>query len=68
MSGEVVDKLVLRGLDHVISFTAMDHRGTCIFYMRTYFVKLKKHPNGGRVPDPYLQPSGPDMDFVVSYS
>ncbi len=28
-------------------------------------MKLKKDPNGGKAPVPYLTPSGPDMDFKV---
>lgn len=36
-----------------------------IIHQRTYYCKLKKNPNGGRTPLPYLTPSGPDMDFYV---
>jgi ribosome production factor 2 len=72
--GDPVDSLVLSGLDHVMVFTAaeagrlvggQDARGT-IIHQRTYYMKLKKDPKGGKAPVPYLTPSGPDMDFKVS--
>ena len=73
--GDPVDSLVLSGLDHVMVFTAadtgslggggQDMRGP-IIHQRTYYMKLKKDPKGGKAPVPYLTPSGPDMDFKVS--
>ena len=36
-----------------------------IIHQRTYYMKLKKDPKGGKAPVPYLTPSGPDMDFKV---
>jgi ribosome production factor 2 len=68
--GDPVDSLVLSGLDHVMVFTAAE---TCLggqeahplVHQRTYYMKLKKDPKGGKAPVPYLTPSGPDMDFKV---
>jgi hypothetical protein len=37
-------------------------------HQRTYYMKLKKDPKGGKAPAPFLTPSGPDMDFKVSCS
>jgi len=61
--GEPIKKLALSGgLDHLINFTVgLDG----IIYMRTYYCKMKKNPNGGKTPVPFLTPSGPDMDFKV---
>jgi len=64
--GDPVDKLVASGLDHVIAFSIADSpHSKPIVHQRTYFMKLKKNPNGTRVPLPYLEPCGPDMDFEV---
>lgn len=74
--GDPVDKLIVSGLDHIMVFTVVDDPQTLhnndpnieikpVIYQRTYFVKLKKNPNGGRTPLPYLVASGPDMDFKV---
>jgi len=59
--GDPVNSLSLAGLDHVITVTAMDDK----LYLRTYFVKLKKNPDGGSIPVPLLSASGPDMDLTV---
>ena len=71
--GDPVDSLVLSGLDHVMVFTAAElgiggAAAEPIVHQRTYFMKLKKDPKGGKAPAPYLTPSGPDMDFKVSCS
>lgn len=75
--GDVVDKLVLSGLDHIMVFTTAynnqeDDNGVdpnlkkkITIHQRVYYCKLKKNPSGGRVPMPYLTPSGPDMDFFI---
>jgi len=71
--GDPVDSLVLSGLDHVMVFTAAEtgslgggQDARCpIVHQRTYYMKLKKDPKGGKAPVPYLTPSGPDMDFKV---
>ena len=70
--GDPVDKLIVSGLDHIMVFTVADSvnqninvESKPIIHQRTYFVKLKKNPNGGKTPLPYLIPSGPDMDFKV---
>ena len=36
-----------------------------MIHQRTYYMKLKKDPQGGSAPVPYLTPSGPDMDFKI---
>jgi ribosome production factor 2 len=59
--GEPVNSLALKGLDHVISVTAMNDK----LFFRTYYVKLKKNPIGGSAPVPLLSSSGPDMDMTV---
>jgi ribosome production factor 2 len=74
--GDVVDKLVLSGLDHLMVFTTAynnvdDNEGNpnikkkMMIHQRTYYCKLKKNPSGGRTPMPFLTPSGPDMDFTI---
>lgn len=71
--GDPVDSLILRGLDHVIVFAAAEgpappgggREPQPIVHQRTYYMKLKKDPRGGRAPVPYLTPSGPDMDFKI---
>ena len=71
--GDPVDSLVLSGLDHVMVFTAAEanlggggqEKATPIIHQRTYYMKLKKDPKGGKAPVPYMTPSGPDMDFKV---
>lgn len=74
--GDPVQKIVLSGLDHIMVFTvaadpnaATKEDGTLavqpIVHQRVYYCKLKKNPNGGKTPLPYLTPSGPDMDFKI---
>ena len=68
--GDPVDSLVLSGLDHVIVFTAAEasvggQEASPMIHQRTYYMKLKKDPQGGSAPVPYLTPSGPDMDFKI---
>jgi len=61
----------LSGLDHVMVFTAAEtnlgggQETFPLIHQRTYYMKLKKNPKGGKAPVPYLTPSGPDMDFKV---
>jgi len=73
--GDVIKKIVLSGVDHVIMFTMVEDPDRVnnddsliskpIIHQRTYYCKLKKNPSGGRTPVPYLTPSGPDMDFIL---
>lgn len=66
--GDVVDKLVLSGLDHLIVFTLATApvSGTdttqILLHQRTYFCQLKKDPNSA-TPVPYLESCGPDLDM-----
>lgn len=68
--GDPIDKLILSGLDHVMVFTiAVDPNAAedakPLIHQRVYYCKLKKNPQGGKTPVPYLTPSGPDMDFYL---
>lgn len=73
--GDVIKKIVLSGVDHLIMFTMVEDpdrvnnddslKNKPIIHQRTYYCKLKKNPSGGRTPMPYLTPSGPDMDFIL---
>jgi ribosome production factor 2 len=71
--GDPVEKLVVSGLDHLITFTmseAMDANNNSVktIHQRTYFCKLKKNPDGGtgtNAPLPFLTPCGPDLDFTI---
>ncbi len=68
--GDPVEKLVLSGLDHIMVFTVADDPNAPedakpLIHQRVYYCKLKKNPNGGKAPVPYLTPSGPDMDFII---
>lgn len=68
LRGDPVESLVLKGLDHVISFVVGSGGGdaTTTIHMRTYFCKLKKHPTGASdAPVPYLVSCGPDADLRV---
>lgn len=60
--GDPVEKLVASGLDHIIVFSIADGS---VVHQRTYFMKLKKNPNGSKTPLPHLESCGPDMDFTV---
>jgi ribosome production factor 2 len=73
--GDVVQKLAVTGLDHIIVFTATDLGNappgiatTTLIHQRTYFCKLKKNPTDVRggskaAPVPHLEPCGPDFDY-----
>lgn len=68
--GDPVDKFVLSGMDHMMVFTVAEPTAGAVtekptVHQRTYFCKLKKNPNGEKVPIPYLVNSGPDMDFKI---
>jgi len=65
--GKPVDKLVLNGLDNIMSFTAVrTNEEQIVIYMRSYFVKLKKNPDAASsAPVPFLVNSGPDIDFTI---
>lgn len=55
---EVVQKIRLQGLEHVLSFTAHENK----IYIRSYRVFLKKSDT--RIPRIELEEIGPSMDFV----
>jgi ribosome production factor 2 len=67
--GDLVDKLVASGLDHVMTFVASHHPKTnkLVVHQSTYFCKLKKDPNNSasKTPVPYLMPCGPDMTMMI---
>jgi ribosome production factor 2 len=79
--GDVVDKLVVSGIDHLILFVATHEPTTVllpsgnsippqqrvVIHQHTYFCKLKKDPNDptSKVPVPYLLPCGPDMTMQI---
>lgn len=67
--GDIVDKLVVSGLDHLIVFVAVTHPTTnkLLIHQHTYFCRLKKDPSDptSTIPVPYLLPCGPDMAFVL---
>jgi ribosome production factor 2 len=72
--GDVVDKLVATGLDHVMAFTAaaepneggMGGGSRILIHQRTYFCKLKKSTDAGAAaPVPLLIPCGPDLDLSL---
>jgi ribosome production factor 2 len=67
--GDVVDKLVISGMDHLIMFVASQHPKTnqLVVHQHTYFCKLKKDPSNptSKVPAPYLVPCGPDMTMMI---
>jgi ribosome production factor 2 len=66
--GDVVDKVVFSGLDHLIVFTVANVpiSGTdvsqTLLHQRTYFCQLKKTAQS-QVPVPALQNCGPDLDY-----
>lgn len=57
--GPVVSNVTLKGLEHVVSFTAVDEK----ILVRNYKVNLKK--SGTRTPRIELQEMGPNFDFIV---
>jgi len=58
--GEVIDKINLAGIDHVISITS---NGTNSIFFNHYFVKFKK--SGTKVPNVELEEIGPFFEFEV---
>lgn len=75
--GDVIDSVIVAGLDHVIVFTAATKPGSVsqgglskqqpapiLIHQRTYFCKLKKDASG-TTPVPYLINCGPDLDLVL---
>jgi|Transcript_11151 ribosome production factor 2 len=76
--GDVVSKLVVSGIDHLLVFVATqtkeDHSNPnimndskLIVHQHTYFCKLKKNPDDptSKVPVPYLIPCGPDTTMQI---
>jgi len=69
--GDVVDKLIVSGIDHLLVFVAsnptVESLPKSIIHQRTYFCKLKKNPNdpASKVPVPYLVPCGPDITMQI---
>ena len=80
--GDVVDKLVVTGLDHIIVFTTsyLNNQNTnlnnILIHQRTYHLQLKKNPKIGSpstsssVPTPiaHLTSTGPDLDMIIRRS
>ena len=77
--GDVVDKLVLNGLDHIIMFTLAQPQqsssSSCqsdlpvLLHQRTYFCQLRRDssPSSSSISPvvPILENCGPDCDFVL---
>lgn len=68
--GDVVEKLVVTGLDHLMVFTAATSteggNSRILVHQRTYFCKLKKSSDASSTtPVPLLLPCGPDMDVSL---
>lgn len=67
--GDVVDKVMVSGLDHMMMFVASQQPQTnqLVVHQHTYFVKLKKDPSNptSKVPVPLLTPCGPDMTMII---
>lgn len=70
--GDIVDKIVVGGLDHLIMFVASNHPKTnqLVIHQHTYFMKLKKDPDNptSKIPVPLLIPCGPDMTMAIRRS
>ena len=80
--GDVVDKLVVTGLDHIMVFTTsyFNNQNTnlknILIHQRTYHLQLKKNPKIGSpstsssVPTPiaHLTSTGPDLDMIIRRS
>eukprot|EP00536_Pseudo-nitzschia_multiseries_P007085 jgi/Psemu1/286881/fgenesh1_pg.160_\ len=77
--GDVVSKLVVTGIDHLLVFVAsqpqqddnanpnINNEPKLIIHQHTYFCKLKKNPDDptSKVPVPFLVPCGPDMTMQI---
>jgi len=78
--GDVVSKLVLSGIDHLLVFVAsqpqhesasnnpnINNGPKLVIHQHTYFCKLKKNPDdpSSKVPVPYLVPCGPDVTMQI---
>ncbi len=76
--GDVVTKLVVSGIDHLLVFVATQTKedssnpsikndSKLIIHQHTYFCKLKKNPDDptSKVPVPYLIPCGPDTTMQI---
>jgi len=76
--GDVVSKLVVSGIDHLLVFVATQPQEEnsnpnirtdpkLIIHQHTYFCKLKKNPDDptSKVPVPYLIPCGPDTTMQI---
>jgi ribosome production factor 2 len=67
--GDVVDKIVVSGLDHLMMFVASKHpqNQQLLIHQHVYFMKLKKDPNNpsSTTPVPLLIPCGPDMTMAI---
>ncbi|VEU36027.1 unnamed protein product [Pseudo-nitzschia multistriata] len=77
--GDVVQKLVVSGIDHLLVFVAsqpqqgdnanpnINNDPKLIIYQHTFFCKLKKNPDDptSKVPIPFLVPCGPDMTMQI---
>jgi ribosome production factor 2 len=70
--GDVIEKLMVGGLDHLIVFVASQHPKTeeLVVHQHTYFCKLKKDPSNpsSKTPVPFLVPCGPDMTMMIRRS
>ena len=80
--GDVVDKLIVTGLDHIIAFTAsyLNNQNTnlnnIMIHQRTYHLQLKKNPSisaasstsGVPTPVAQLTSTGPDLDMIIRRS
>lgn len=77
--GDVVNKLVVSGIDHLLVFVASQPQDAdnanpninsdpkLIVHQHTFFCKLKKNPDDptSKVPIPFLVPCGPDMTMQI---
>jgi ribosome production factor 2 len=79
--GDVVEKLIVSGIDHLLVFVAtqppedtsnpnLTNDPKLIIHQHTYFCKLKKNPNdpSSRTPIPHLVPCGPDTTMQIRRS
>ena len=78
--GDVVSKLIVSGIDHLLVFVASQPQQEAdranpnintdqklIIHQHTFFCKLKKNPGDptSKVPIPFLVPCGPDMTMLI---